>query len=112
MIAVNKITIIGLIQALVIFIGFYGLGLVMKIQGYPNMETIQLYARPSSIWLRQHGLILLLIPILWTLSSVVHAAKNRQEGAINIGLVIGILFALALGFAFLYASWDTLALYG
>lgn len=100
----RTITILGLIQTILIIIGFFGLGIVMKIDGYQH-PVFGVNWSPLTLFLRRDGLCLLIAPAIWTIFASV--AQNRQRlifsldgwcvlGIVLSGLIIGIFLYACL----------------
>jgi hypothetical protein len=101
----RNITVLGLVQMLLVILGFFGLGIVMKMNGYPH-EEMGIRWNSLALWLRQHGLILLLVPVIW--AAVTAVAQHRQRFLFPYGVwaALGIVFALATICVFLSACVD------
>ena len=101
----RTITIFGLIQVLLVISGFFGLGIIMKFDGYPD-QAFGILWTPLALWLRLHGLYLLLAPVVWCIGT---ALSERQRGFIlptNLWLGLGIILMAGTVVAFLYAcAW-------
>ncbi len=86
---------------LLIVLGFVGLGIVMKMNGYPKGETIRW--TPLALNLRQHGHWLILLPVVWVICAVVVFRLDRgifMEGLVH---VIGSLLLGVVPMLFLFA---------
>jgi len=99
----RTIGIFGTVQVLLIVMGFFGLGIVMKWNGYPD-QSLGIVWTPLALFLRLHGLLLLAVPALWTTGAAV--AENRGQFIItpNLWMTLGLLLNLTLLGLFLYAS--------
>jgi len=71
----RTITILGLVQVLLVILGFFGLGIVMKLNGYPRHDY-GIHWNPLALFLRRHGLILLLVPVLWTVFAALSQSRR------------------------------------
>jgi len=100
----RNITILGLIQMLLVILGFFGLGIVMKMNGYPN-EDFGIRWNSLALFLRRHGLILLLVPVIWTIFAALSQSR-RFIFTLAAWSVLGIVFAVAIISLFLYACVD------
>jgi hypothetical protein len=101
----RNITILGLIQMLLVILGFFGLGIVMKMNGYPS-EDFGIRWNPLALLLRRHGLILLLVPVAWTIFAALSQSRRRFIFSLDVWAVLGIVFALAIISLFIYACVD------
>ena len=93
----RTITILGLVQMLLVILGFFGLGIVMKVNGYPS-DDLGIRWNPLALMLRQCGLILLLFPVVWTV--VAALSQNRRR---DVWAILGIVFSAMIIGLFLYA---------
>ena len=96
------ITILALLQTLLVIVGFFALGAVLKLAGYP--EALAVRWNPLAVWLREHGTWLLLVPILWVF--VATSAQRRDEGFLSyrFACFIGICIPVLTIGLFLYAA--------
>jgi hypothetical protein len=58
-------TILALLQTLLVIVGFFALGTVLRMTGYPDALAVRW--NPLAVVLREHGVWLLLLPVLWVL---------------------------------------------
>jgi hypothetical protein len=96
-----------LLQTILVIIGFFALEAVLKMCGYPASSGIAW--NPLTIFLREHGLWLLLLPLAWVFYA--WHAENRECGVVcyhtaclvalgNSGLTVALyLFASIYPFA-------------
>ena len=98
----RTITLLALFQVLLVIIGFLALGIVLKLSGYP--DALRLHWNPLAVFLREHGFLLLLLPLLWTIYAV--AAERVQQGWLlpRLAFSFGVGLALLLIPLFLYAA--------
>lgn len=101
----RNITILGLVQLLLVILGFFGLGIVMKMNGYPH-EDFGIRWNPLALLLRRHGLILLLVPVCWTIFTAVAQSRRHFIFSLGVWAVLGIVFALTIISLFIYACVD------
>jgi hypothetical protein len=59
----RPITLLVLLQTLLVIVGFFVLGIVLKFCGYP--DAFGLRWNPVAVFLREHGFWLLLPSFLW-----------------------------------------------
>ena len=100
----RNITIMALVQLLLVILGFFGLGVVMKWNGYPHEEDYGIRFTSLALLLRHHGLLLLLVPAVWAVFTAL--AQNRPAFifSLDIWLVLGIVATVTIIILFLYAS--------
>jgi hypothetical protein len=101
----RTITILGLVQLLLVILGFFGLGIVMKVNGYPG-EDYGIRWNPLALLLRRHGLILLLVPVIWTIFAALSQSRRRFIFPLDVWAVLGIVFAFVIISLFIYACVD------
>jgi hypothetical protein len=98
----RNITILGLVQMLLVILGFFGLGIVMKINGYPS-EDFGIRWNPLALLLRRHGLILLLMPVAWTICAALSQSRESFILSQDGWAALGIVLALIIVSLFIYA---------
>ena len=93
---------LALVQVLVGVLGFVGLAAVLKLSGYPQ----EMYVRwnPVAIFLRQHPLLPLILPLVWTVFAVL--SERVEQGVLSSSLtrMIGVGIVLAVLGIFFYAA--------
>jgi len=103
----RNITVLALIQLLVVVLGFFALGIVLKAGGYPDDPPFpsglgRVVWSPLALFLRQHGLALLVIPVVWAV--ITSLSQNRRViFSQNVWLIIGVIIAAAIIALFVYA---------
>jgi hypothetical protein len=97
-------TILALVQTLVVVVGFIGLGVVLKVCGYPNGELMGVRWTPLALFLREHLGFLLLIPVMWVFYASTAERKDCGWLSYRIAFIIGLAIAACMLSAFLYAS--------
>src|SRR4051812_20600713 len=70
-------TMLALLQVLLVVVGYFALGIVLKMSGYPNNEG-WVHWNPWAVLLREHGGWLICLPVLWVLYAT--AAEHRDRG--------------------------------
>ena len=84
-------TFIAVLQTTLVVVGFLILPGIFKLWGYPN-EPLEYYGyrwNPLSLWLRQYGPWLLVLPVFWVVFAT--TAQRRDRGFFSQRLaVIGI----------------------
>ena len=100
----RPITILALVQLAIVFLGYVSLVGAMKLRGYPNEFFVW---PPFTVFLRQHGLWMLLLPIsfvAWSLFSEAARPSRNSEGRT---LIVGVLIAVLLFLGFVFAAINT-----
>ena len=95
-------TILALLQTVLVVVGFIALGAVLKMSGYPDTPAVRW--NPLAVFLREHGVWLLLLPVLWVAFAT--SAQRRDRGFLSyrIACVIGLCIAAITIMVFLYAA--------
>ena len=91
-------TILGTVQVVVILTGMAGLHFHMESMGYP--ENSLLRWRPTAVFVKESGYILLAVPLLWTTAAAVTATRT----SIGFWILTGTTLAGILFFVFLFLS--------
>ena len=91
----RQLTIIGLLQVGVIFMGFLIVFMWTKFLGYTVGCT---HIRKTAIFVREQGVWLFLIPLSWILLSLWYECKTNDDDGLSRGLGIMILMFLILFF--------------
>ena len=101
----RTITILGIVQLLMVILGFFGLGIVMKMNGYHSNQSDDFGIRwnPVALMLRRHGLVLLLVPVIWTVSAALSQNRRRFIFTLEAWAILGVVFAVTIISVFLYA---------
>jgi hypothetical protein len=95
-------TILVLLQTLLIIVGFFVLGVVLKISGYPHELGVRW--NPLAVFLREHGLWLLVTSIVWVFFALAAERLDRGFFSYRLACVIGLCIASLTIVAFLYAA--------
>lgn len=95
-------TILALVQTLLVVAGFLGLGIVLKMAGWPHDDTVEW--RPFAVFLRQHGFVLLVLPVLWTIYGVSAERVDRGVLSYRAACIVGVCIAVSIISAFIYAA--------
>jgi len=91
-----------LTQALLVVLGFFALGIVLKASGYPTYIGVRW--NHLAVFLRHRGMWFLLLPILWT---ILAARAERHDYGIQSYRVVwlaGVCIAAVIIGLFLYAA--------
>lgn len=98
----RTIAILGLTQVIVVILGFFGLGIVMKMNGYPHGDYGIRWSS-LALFLRQQGLYLLLTPLIWVLLAATSQNRQRFIFTPNGWAVLGVIIITVISIIFLYA---------
>jgi len=102
----RSIAILGLVQAFLIVGGFFGLGIVLKVSGYPKdypMDSFGFQWITMAMLLRRYGLLLLLVPVIWTVFAALSLNRPKFILTANGWAVTGVLFSAITAGLFIYA---------
>ena len=103
----RNITILASLQLLVVILGFFGLAIVLKVAGYPGdppfMRSIGMvvWSSPALI-LRQYGLLLILVPIIWTVFASCSQNRGNFIFSLDAWLIIGVINSITIMGLFIY----------
>lgn len=100
----RPISIVGILQVLVIVLGFIALGTHMKFLGYPNAAEYVFRFSPLALFLREYGMYLLLVPPLWMALAVFSSPREHGIFSLPAVLLQGVVIILILLCTFLYAT--------
>ena len=100
----RSIKITALLQAFVVIAGFVMVGSVLKFSGYPD-DPRWLNWNPVAVFLRHHGVWLLLVPAIWSGLAVRTARGEVSRLSSSTMLLVGIVLSLVLAVLFLYAAF-------
>jgi uncharacterized membrane protein len=95
-------TFLALVQTLLIIVGFFALAAVLKISGYPHEAAVRW--NPLAVLLREHGMWLLLLPVLWVIFATIAERLDRGAFSDHVALALGIGLALVTIALFLCAA--------
>ncbi len=94
-------TILALLQTLVIVVGFLALGAVLKMAGYP--ATIAVRWNPLAVFLREHGMAFLLLPVLWVFFATAAERVDRGFLSYRVAFIVGLCVACTFLMLFVHA---------
>ena len=86
---------------LVTVLGFVGLGIVLKMSGYPDDQFVRW--TPVAVTLREHGQWVLAVPFLWALFAVISSRIDRGIFSDKLAGAIGVFLIAVILMLFLYA---------
>lgn len=99
----RSLTFLGLFQFACLLIGFFALGIILKVSGYPE-ELPMIKWSPIAVFLRSHGLWLLALPAFWVTYAVYSSRRDKGFFSERTSIVIGVLLSGAIILTFLYAA--------
>jgi hypothetical protein len=99
----RPITILAVLQTLSVVIGFFALGTVLKISGYPDELAVRW--NPLAVFLREPGVWLLLLPALWVVFATSAQRLNRGFFSYRVALVLGLCTSIGIIALFVYATF-------
>jgi len=94
--------ILALVQVLLVVLGFFALGIVLKGCGYPH--TIEVRWNPLAVLLREHGIWLLFLPLVWVVFAISAQRIERNVFSPRVAFITGLSIASAITALFLYAA--------
>ncbi|HCS53451.1 hypothetical protein [Rubinisphaera sp.] len=95
----------GLLQVLAVVLGFVALGIVMKMNGYPDESLIRW--NPAARTLREHGVWLLAVPVAWVCLSIVMSYRDDRTDPSTFIIFVGFLLSAILLLLFIYAAMNS-----
>lgn len=95
-------TILALLQTLLIIIGYFALGAVLKLNGYPDTSIVRW--NPLAVFLREHGVWLMFLPVLWVLYATVAQHLDRGFFVCRDAYIAGLCIACLIITLFLSAA--------
>ena len=95
-------TYVAAIQTAVIVLGFLALGIVLKFCGYPDGFGVRW--NPLAVFLRERGMWLLALPLLWTLFALKVREVDRGILSERVAFIFGLCAAGVITATFLYAA--------
>ena len=84
-------TILALLQTFLVVTGFFVVGVVLKWSGYPDSPVVRW--NPLAVFLREHGLWLLFLPVLWVVLATSAQRLNLGFLSYRVACVIGLCVA-------------------
>ena len=98
----RTITILALLQTLLVIVGFFALGAVLKMSGYPDALAVRW--NPLALFLREHGAWLLVLPALWVFYATSAQRIDRGFLSHHFACIVGLCIAGITILLFLYAA--------
>jgi hypothetical protein len=101
------IVFVALLEFTVVMLGFFAVDIVMNIGGYPHDPPFpaslgRVVWSPLALFLRRYGLLLLLVPALWTICAS-RSQSQRILFPLDVWLIVGVIFSVAIIVLFIYA---------
>ena len=95
-------SIIGTLIALLVVSGTLLTTVTLKALGYPDIDRYRW--NPVSIWIREHGFLILIIPLIWIACVIAYVHKSQKRESRLIAMISGLIILGSL--AVLY-FWTT-----
>jgi hypothetical protein len=105
----RTVTLLGLAQAVTVICGFFGLAIVLRYRGYPGEPSqagsnfVIYHWSHLVLFLRGVGLILLVVPLVWTVLATVSERRAKCAVPFGLWLIVGTIMPFAIVATFLYA---------
>jgi hypothetical protein len=96
-------TILGLLQLVLLIVGFTALGIVLKFCGYPG-EDLGVRWNRLAVLLREHGGWLVLLPVLWLCHAITAQRLDRGVFSYRLTCIIGFCIIAVIIALFFYAA--------
>jgi hypothetical protein len=101
------IVFLGVLQTMLVFLGFEALAIVMKTDGYPGEPAfigglVVIRWSLRALWLRRYGMVLLLIPLAWTVITACSQGRRNWLLPVEGWLAVGIGISLVIAVMFIY----------
>ncbi|MDD5140090.1 MAG: hypothetical protein PHY43_07535 [Verrucomicrobiales bacterium] len=105
----RTIALLGLAQAAAVICGFFGLAIILRRYGYPdepyhvgsNFGTI--HWSQLTLFLRRLGMILLFVPLAWTVFAVISERRSTFILPFSWWLIVGTIIPPVIVLMFFYA---------
>ena len=94
--------IVAILQISVTVIGFFALGIILKLFGYPGATVLEW--NPMAVFLREYGLVFLAFPLVWCIYAVSADNLDNRWLSPTIAAILGIAFIFVIGGLFLVAA--------
>jgi hypothetical protein len=101
----RAIVVVGCTMVLLTVLGYAALGIVMKMNGYPDQNPFIRFT-PLAISLRQYGPWSLAIPLLWAISTFISCYVKRRLLTVVLPWALTIL-GLLIPALFFYAAFNS-----
>lgn len=98
----RSIAVFGVVMLLLTVLGYVGLGIVMKMNGYPESDVTIRWTR-MALSLRQHGHWFILVPVLWVVCAVTIFHLERGTLSELLAGVAGGVLLFVIPMLFLWA---------
>jgi hypothetical protein len=87
---------------MLVIVGFFSIGIVLKMSGYP--DALMVRWNPLAVFLREHGVWLLLLLVLWVAYATPSQRFDRGFFTYRIAIVIGVCVSAVIIGLFRYAA--------
>lgn len=101
----KEIIIIAVFQTLVIIVGWFATGVHLKFNGYPDLSA-GFEITKHALWIRETGLVLILVPALWLVYSCIAEFSPRFAQAKAIYVTVGVCVTVFLTIALVWIATD------
>ena len=91
----RNIAIVGLFQVVLVIVGFFALGVVMKIAGYQSDGPNPRFD-PAALFMRRHGLAFLGFPTLWTVFASTSMHREWVRFSVGFWMYIAAVFSFLI----------------
>jgi len=99
------VVVIVVVQASCVLLGFFALGFMLKMYGYPDNEAVRWHA--DAVFLRSYGGWGILMPFFWGTYALVAYQRDRGWLSFDASLVVGALLTIVTALAFVFAAVDS-----
>jgi hypothetical protein len=105
----RTVTLLGLAQAATVICGFFGLAIILRHNGYPGepyqagSNFVIYHWSHLTLFLRRLGMILLVVPLAWTIFAVISERRARFLLPFGLWLIVGTIIPFVIVMTFLYA---------
>ncbi len=105
----RTITLLALAQAAAVICGFFGLAIILRHHGYPDepfqagSSFVIYHWSPFTLFLRRMGMILLVVPLAWTIFAVIPERRAHYILPHTLWLYIGAIIPFVMIMMFFYA---------
>ena len=105
----RTVTLLALAQAATVICGFSGLVVVLRYRGYPGepfhagSNFVIYHWSHLALFLRGLGLILLVVPLVWTVLAMVSERRRKWVVPFGLWMILGTILPFAIILVFFYA---------
>lgn len=95
----REIVVITVLQVMVVIVGWFATGIHLKWNGYPDIPA-GLVITKHALWIREHGLVLLWLPVVWLIGASTMELSRRfaqpKVAYVSIGVVMTVTLTIVL----------------